>query len=73
MAEKVQAFRAPDGALFESAADCTEHEAMLLWRDRIGEFLNDPLSPYQRGPHAGMTSKIIIAWELFKERKGTPP
>lgn len=64
--KQVTAFEASDGALFSSADDCQEHEISLLWRSRIDEFTALGLNPYPSGAQAGMTKKIIVAWERFK-------
>jgi hypothetical protein len=64
--KQVSAFEATDGALFATAEDCQEYEVSLLWRARIEEFTASGMNPYPTGAHAGMTRKIIVAWEMFK-------
>lgn len=64
--EKVEAFRANDGALFSTPDEAAEHEISLVWRARVEEFANTPLCPYPNGAHRGMVNKIIVAWERFK-------
>jgi hypothetical protein len=64
--EQVSAFEASDGALFKEEAACKEHETSLLWRERIAEFTQSGLNPYPTGTHAGMSRKIIVAWEQYK-------
>jgi hypothetical protein len=71
--QRVQAYKASDGALFHTEEECREHEASLLWRDRIGEFLESPLCPYRKGAHVNMTQRIIVGWEQFKESRAATP
>ncbi len=65
--EKVEAYRASDGALFPSTQQCQEHEVSLVWRARIAEFMASTFCPYTTGTPAGISPKIIVAWEQFKE------
>jgi hypothetical protein len=65
--EQINAYKASDGRLFETADQCQEHEVSLLWRVRIDEFMQSPLCPYRAGTaQAGMMGRMIIAWENFK-------
>ncbi len=64
--EQITAFKASDGALFETGGDCQEHEISLLWRARIDEFTASGLNPYPLGAQASIGRKIIVAWERFK-------
>lgn len=67
--EKVEAYRASDGLLFETEEQCAEHEVSLIWRARIVEFMDSALCPYSRNTaQHNMAFKIVVAWELFKER-----
>jgi len=67
--EQVSAFKANDGALFATLAECQEHEISLHWRSRIDEFQKSGMSPYPTGAQAGLTFRVIVAWEQFKETK----
>jgi hypothetical protein len=65
--DKVEAYKASDGALFESERECQEHEVSLVWRARIGEFMDSDLFPYRgSGAMPGIAFKVIVAWEAFK-------
>ena len=64
--EQVTAYKATDGAIFGTQAECQEHEFSLMWRDRINEFSASGLNPYPSGAQHGMCKKVILAWEQFK-------
>jgi hypothetical protein len=64
--EQVTAFKASDGALFNTSDECQEHEVYLLWRSWIDEFNKSELNPYPSGDQAEMCRKIIVAWERIK-------
>ena len=65
--EQVTAFKASDGAIFETVDQCQEHEVSLLWRQRVDDFYASPLNPYPNGgAQSGMARKVIVAWERFK-------
>lgn len=65
--QQVEAFRASDGQLFETAELCLEHEASMVWRSRIDEFVASDLYPYRKkAAPTRMAEKVIVAWEAFK-------
>ena len=71
--QKVEAYRASDGTLFETQEECQEHEVALTWRARIDDFIESGLCPYTKGTaHANMALRLVVAWELFKERAPEP-
>jgi hypothetical protein len=44
----VEAFRASDGQLFETAELCQEHEVSMVLRSRIGGFVASDFFPYSK-------------------------
>lgn len=64
--EKIEAFKASDGALFATADECQEHEVSLLWRARVEEFCNSRFCPYPSGAQRSMVGKTVVGWERFK-------
>ena len=64
--EQIAAYRANDGEIFSTAEECQEHEASLVWRQRISEFNASGMNPYPTGMHFNICKKVIIAWERFK-------
>ena len=66
--QKVEAYRASDGALFATLQLCQEHEVSLLWRARIDEYIGSKFCPYTKGTaQSNMTFKVVVSWEQFKE------
>jgi len=68
--ESVQAFRASDGTLHETAQLCQAHEIAEMWKGKIKEFIDSGISPYTSSAQVSMMSNSIIAWENFKASKG---
>ena len=66
--EKVHAFKAKDGTLFDTEEMACEHEVSLQWQARISEFSRTKECPYPSGAQNGMMRKIIVGWELFKTK-----
>jgi len=64
--ERIEAFKATDGALFATADECQNHEVSLMWRSRIAEFSASGQNPYPNGAQASIAARIIVAWERFK-------
>lgn len=72
--QKVEAYRASDGALFPTPNQCQVHEVSLLWRARIEEFMASKFCPYNAGSPMKISFNIIVAWEQFKEsHRGAEP
>ena len=64
---KVEAYRASDGQLFETEDKCRQYEASLVWRARIDEFIASDLFPFRKtGAQPAIAGKTIVAWEAFK-------
>jgi hypothetical protein len=66
---KVTAFKASDGSLFETPRECDEHEAALIWRGKVDEYLNSDANDYV-GPMRGVARRAILGWEMFKAKGG---
>ena len=65
--DKVEAYKASDGQLFETESECQEHEVSLVWQARIGEFVASDLFPFRKtGSQPTIAEKTIVAWEAFK-------
>ena len=65
---KVEAYRASNGRLFETAQECRIHETALIWRTCINQFVESDFCPCQRGTtQEWMVHKVIVGWEQFKE------
>lgn len=66
--EKVTAFRASDGALFEDDSQCERHEISLKWKAKIDAFIDSDSSPYTSSPpqQRALIRNVVVAWESFK-------
>jgi hypothetical protein len=69
--ERVAAYRAQDGKLFETPEDCLEYEFEITWTPQIVEFLQSPLNKYTQGTTLSIARNVIVAWERFKEKRAT--
>ena len=68
--EKVEAYKASDGQLFNNADNCKEHEVSLEWRERVEEYMNSDYCRYKRNTHSSMCRSVIVSWEQFKSEQG---
>jgi hypothetical protein len=64
--EQVTAFKASDGALFNTSKKCQAYEISLVWRSRIDDFLESEINPYPAKGNFTANRKVLIAWEQFK-------
>ena len=66
--EKIEAFKASDGSLWESQ-DKAERQELFLQKDMIvEEFLDDNINPYKSLAQRSIARTTIINWELWKNK-----
>lgn len=70
MTEKVEAYKASDGTLYDTERQCNKHETSLKWREKIDAFCMSEFCDYKSGAHRGIANKVIVGWEEFKVKYG---
>tara|TARA_R110002126_G_scaffold177142_1_gene325961 strand:+ start:620 stop:832 length:213 start_codon:yes stop_codon:yes gene_type:complete len=66
--EKIEAFKASDGSLWESR-EKAERQELFLQKDMIvEEFLDDNINPYKALAQGSIARTTIINWELWKNK-----
>jgi hypothetical protein len=66
--EKIEAFKASDGSLWESR-EKAERQELFLQKDMIvEEFLDNDINPYKALAQRSIARTTIINWELWKNK-----
>jgi hypothetical protein len=71
--QRVAAYRAQDGKLFEKPEECLEYEFELTWVPLIAEFLQSSFNKYTQGTTLSIARNVIVAWERFQEKRDPSP
>jgi hypothetical protein len=66
--EKIEAFRASDGTLWENKDKAERHELFLQKDMIVEEFLDNDINPYKALAQRSIARTTIINWELWKNK-----
>jgi len=66
--EKIEAFRASDGTLWENKDKAERHELFLKKDMIVEEFLDHDINPYKALAQRSIARTTIINWELWKNK-----
>ena len=66
--EKIEAFRASDGTLWENKDKAERHELFLQKDMIVEEFLDNDINPYKALAKRSIARTTIINWELWKNK-----
>ena len=66
--EKIEAFRASDGTLWENKYKAERHELFLQKDMIVEEFLDNDINPYKALAQRSIARTTIINWELWKNK-----
>ncbi len=66
--EKIEAFRASDGTLWENKDKAERHELFLKKDMIVEEFLDNDINPYKALAQRSIARTTIINWELWKNK-----
>ena len=69
--QEITAFKASDGRIFETSSEAEAYEFQLSWDERVEKFMSSSLCPYPSGAHRAMIQKTIVAWEAYKDGRGS--
>jgi len=69
--QEITAFKASDGRIFETSSEAETYEFQLSWDERVEKFMSSSLCPYPSGAHRAMIQKTIVAWEAYKDGRGS--
>jgi hypothetical protein len=66
--QKIEAFRASDGTLWEDKDKAERHELFLQKDMIVEEFLDNDINPYKALAQRSIARTTIINWELWKNK-----
>jgi hypothetical protein len=66
--QKIEAFRASDGTLWENKDKAERHELFLQKDMIVEEFLDNDINPYKALAQRSIARTTIINWELWKNK-----
>jgi hypothetical protein len=66
--QKIEAFRASDGTLWEDKDKAERHELFLKKDMIVEEFLDNDINPYKALAQRSIARTTIINWELWKNK-----
>jgi hypothetical protein len=66
--QKIEAFRASDGTLWENKDKAERHELFLKKDMIVEEFLDNDINPYKALAQRSIARTTIINWELWKNK-----
>lgn len=66
--EKIEAFRASDGTLWDNKQKAERHELFLQKDMIVEEFLDNDINPYKALAQRSIARTTIINWELWKNQ-----
>ena len=66
--QKIEAFRASDGTLWEDKEKAERHELFLKKDMIVEEFLDNEINPYKNASQRTVARTTIINWEFWKNK-----
>jgi hypothetical protein len=71
--QRIAAYQAQDGKLFQTPEECLEYEFELKWLPMICEFMQSCFNKYSQGTAMTIAKNVIVAWQRFQVSKDLPP